>query len=278
MLAVDSGEADQQKFMAGLDGLTAKEMSESFQTHVLEKGERLEREQIGTSEWLPLSVWGQRGFDTAAIKERSRPENIRPHDLFGLVYRVSLSSERMVHTEFTLRTDSARVKAPLTLSPEPEPPKSPEQLAIANEPHNTDQSSSGGGSSSNSSSESSSDAKKKRSKKSKKGKKSKDKKKNEKKKQKRSKKEQKKAKHAKKRAESSGSEETGQKRAASSRQDGCPAPNRLSQALRAVARILRSSASKCSQQNVDGKFDLRGEFLQYGFERQLVDSSKCVVS
>jgi hypothetical protein len=42
------------------------------------------------SEWLPLGVWAQRGFDPEAIKAGARPEGRRPHRLLGETFRVTL--------------------------------------------------------------------------------------------------------------------------------------------------------------------------------------------
>ena len=43
-------------------------------------------------EWLPLSVWGQRGFDVESIRAKAAPSDRKPCDMFGELFRVRVSS------------------------------------------------------------------------------------------------------------------------------------------------------------------------------------------
>ena len=86
-------EAAQQEFMRSLDGLAggqvvakAKETFEGFESHQVfyEDG----------GEYLPLSVWKNRGFDVAAIEEKSQASDRRPDLIFGTTYRVRIPADR----------------------------------------------------------------------------------------------------------------------------------------------------------------------------------------
>ena len=44
-------------------------------------------------QFLPLSVWRKRGFDTEKIKANTPPEHVRQHDVLGATYKVDIEEE-----------------------------------------------------------------------------------------------------------------------------------------------------------------------------------------
>ena len=46
-----------------------------------------------TSEWLPLTVWGQRGFDVKMIKDTAGPKDKKEHPRMGWLYKLTLEHD-----------------------------------------------------------------------------------------------------------------------------------------------------------------------------------------
>lgn len=55
-------------------------------------------------EYLPLSVWAQRGFDVARIVEYSTPQNAMEHPVLGSCYRVAITSLNRSVADVQVRT------------------------------------------------------------------------------------------------------------------------------------------------------------------------------
>jgi len=128
-------------------------------------------------EFLPLSVWATRGFDIEAIASRSRPVDIKEHEVLGKTYRVRIMAvgetarRGQKRSSGNTATDSMPKQSKALKDDQPE-------VADANKStpssgSNTSSSSSGSSSSSSDSESSSTDKKKKKKDKKKKKKKSK---------------------------------------------------------------------------------------------------------
>ena len=68
-------------------------------------------------EFLPLGVWGVRGFDIEAIRAHTPPEDMRTDKVLGTVYRVRVASTRRTQTTKKQRTH--RLSVPVGLPPLP---------------------------------------------------------------------------------------------------------------------------------------------------------------
>ena len=131
-----------------------------------------EEKFVENGEFLPLGVWGTRGFNTVDIETKSPDVDVKMHPVLGKLYRVRLPKSQNSDTQL-VRRDTAltsRKKRPFVeceeaIEDEPTPAGAP--LAIKDK----ESSSSKGSSSSRSASSSSSSDRKKRSKKHKKDKK-----------------------------------------------------------------------------------------------------------
>lgn len=130
-------------------------------------------------EYLPLSVWATRGFDVELIASRSRPVDIREHEVLGKTYRLRIMAVGEQGRRGQKRSSENSAAHTLPKSSKALKDGPPED-ADANKSTTSSDSSS----SSSSDSDSSSSSKKRRSKKDKKGKKSKKSKKDAKKKKK----------------------------------------------------------------------------------------------
>ena len=93
----------QEKFWRELDG---KSGGAALEQHVIDTLtiKRIEEEQCSTGgEYLPLSVWKQRGFDPEAIQRQCRDTEMHP--VLGLTYRVNIKAvyskaiERIIREE-----------------------------------------------------------------------------------------------------------------------------------------------------------------------------------
>ena len=123
-----------------------------------------------TGKFLPLSVYKAQGFDDAAIKANSRPENIKEHAVFGTVYRVPIMETGNRGDRTMCRSSHVKAKGKrLSLSSEP----AEGLLALEDGAADSASSKSHSSSDSSSSSTSSSSSKGKKGKKNKKHKKSK---------------------------------------------------------------------------------------------------------
>ena len=85
-------------------------------------GEERQGEVISDGgDYLPLSVWSNRGFDTAAIESHSAPEDMRAHPVLGLCYRVRIMSKAMTASRTVTRRSSIKVAAPANQALQPKP-------------------------------------------------------------------------------------------------------------------------------------------------------------
>ena len=73
-----------------------------------------------SSEWLPLAVWGQRGFDTTLLQHKCKPEDRRPHEIFGEVFRVHIMKSGKRGEKKVVKTDGLRTTAASSSSAGPE--------------------------------------------------------------------------------------------------------------------------------------------------------------
>jgi hypothetical protein len=118
-------------------------------------------------EYLPLNVWGHRGFDKTRIETLSRDEDIREDAVLGTTYRVKIVTK--VKSIARVHTRSTVLKRKIAALED----KPAEMLALGNASPSPPGPSSSSDSSSSSSSSSSSHKKSKKGKKGKKSKKSK---------------------------------------------------------------------------------------------------------
>jgi hypothetical protein len=130
-------------------------------------------------EFLPLSVWANKGYDPETIRTKSKPENKSSHEVLGDVYRVAIlaTGERGARGFQSRHELEARPKKQLKIdelllaikgTPVPQPHELADEEDAEPEPSPaspTDDSSSSDSSSDSSSSSSSHDKKKKKSKK-----------------------------------------------------------------------------------------------------------------
>jgi hypothetical protein len=136
-------------------------------------------------EWLPLSVWGARGFDVAAIERNTLPANRRSDVVLGEVFCVALQTNGFRGNRGTVRSDelvrSSKPRAGSHLLQQVASGSGSAAAAVEDdageqkdeEEDDSSSNSSKSSSTSNSSSSSSNDRKKKKSKKSKSNKKDK---------------------------------------------------------------------------------------------------------
>ena len=131
---------------------------------------------------FPLSKWEKDGFDVESIKEKSKPCNIRMHEVFGECYRVPLlwtgkRGAKGKETNQTWKANESKIaKKFKDVMQSLDIPDMPDNAPLDNTPPNSNDSSSDSDSSSSSSSSSGDDGKKKKDKKRKKRKSKKDKK------------------------------------------------------------------------------------------------------
>ena len=76
---------------------------------------------VDSGEFLPLTVWQARGFDIVAIVEKSRPSDMKDHDVLGKTYRVSLlttgnKGEKGIKRRSALQISSAVQKKQIALA------------------------------------------------------------------------------------------------------------------------------------------------------------------
>ena len=99
-------EATKQAFysdMDGMNGFSACQMAKKFvEAHQL-------REEFFAEggEFLPLSVWAQRGFDAARIEKNTAPHNTQSHPVLGECYRVAIMETGLRGTDGTTTTECA---------------------------------------------------------------------------------------------------------------------------------------------------------------------------
>jgi hypothetical protein len=82
-------EEEQQAFMRSLT-TTSGPIAVMKAKEMLQKHEAHESFYEFGGEFLPLSVWASRGFDTKAVQEKSAPEDKSTHLVLGEVYRVKI--------------------------------------------------------------------------------------------------------------------------------------------------------------------------------------------
>jgi hypothetical protein len=59
-------------------------------------------------DWLPLSVWGSRGYDMDAIRDTATAENSKPCKRFGALYRVFIESDAKGSKDVNQRIEEVR--------------------------------------------------------------------------------------------------------------------------------------------------------------------------
>ena len=79
----------QQKFYSDVRDLSGPSAITKAQ-YTLEEYEEHERSYEMGGKFLPLSVWAAKGYDVAAIEEKSLPANIQVHPILGKCYRVEI--------------------------------------------------------------------------------------------------------------------------------------------------------------------------------------------
>lgn len=178
---------DQQAFMRSL-GAGSSSSTKGFNV-VAQAKEYLRAHEVheqfyeSSGEFLPLSVWQCRGFDSAAIESGSAPEDLQRHPVLGPVYRVKTlklgsrgSEGNSRSTDVMAKKPKMTIKAILAAAPQPqavpqEDAQSPIEVDAEDDDDQADDSNKGSseedGSDSDSASSSSSVVSRKKSKKSK---------------------------------------------------------------------------------------------------------------
>ena len=80
---------EQQEFWRNAAGASKRDLVASYQSK-LRAIRTKEKAEGSTGDFLPLSVWQNKGYDTDAIQKNSLPEDIREHPVLGTTYRVHL--------------------------------------------------------------------------------------------------------------------------------------------------------------------------------------------
>ena len=182
-----------------MDGLSSTEAMAAAE-QLLERVIADMHEVSEGGEFLPLGVWGVRGFDIEAIRAHTPPEDMKTDKVLGTVYRVRVVQTRRTQTTKKQRTH--RLSVPVGLPPLPLADQQPAAtaaapaattaeaaaLAIEDEDPDVGHDSSDNSDSSSSDSSSSTSSRDKKKKKTKKGKKNNNKKSKKRKKHKKSKK------------------------------------------------------------------------------------------
>jgi hypothetical protein len=75
-------------------------------------------------EWLPLAVWGTRGFDMEAIQEKSRPQDRRSHAVLGEIFRVAILKSGHRGHKSASKTDTLKASLEASSSGGPPPVQS----------------------------------------------------------------------------------------------------------------------------------------------------------
>jgi hypothetical protein len=75
-------------------------------------------------EWLPLEVWGARGFDMAAIESKSRPQDKRSHPVLGAIFRVAILKSGHRGHKSASKTDELKASSDASSSGGPPPVQS----------------------------------------------------------------------------------------------------------------------------------------------------------
>ena len=80
------------------------QLSRSFEKPHFEKEEESYAEG---GDFLPLSVWATKGFDSTRIEQLSRPEDIEDHAVLGRTYRVVIKSKAVKRSYGSVQSDIA---------------------------------------------------------------------------------------------------------------------------------------------------------------------------
>ena len=124
-------DSDQQSFTQGLDGMDGPS-AVARAKEVLQNEEEHHEYYKDGGEYLPLSVWQNRGFDSELVRTKSAPEDKKPHPIFGEVYRVRIlevgnmgRQGRKRVSNFEAQRDSRGSSSSANPNPAPQPPPEP---------------------------------------------------------------------------------------------------------------------------------------------------------
>jgi hypothetical protein len=167
-------------FFSSSDGLTGADVIKKAR-ELLVASESHGEYYVDGGEFLPLSVWGRRGFDENNIMMRSLKSDVREDRVLGTIYRVKILSTGNKGEATTTRSTVCKRKSKALPAPQDQSSSSRPRLALedgsaadASTPHaSSDEGSSSSPSDSSDTSSSSSSSSAKHKKKSKKGKKGK---------------------------------------------------------------------------------------------------------
>lgn len=122
-----------QAFWKKANETATKELGSVAEQYTLKHSEKDETLTSVGGDWLPLSVWERRGFDTALIEANSAPQNVRSHPVLGMTYRVAIqgSSSTEVKASEKSRTDTASSAVPPTVPTTAPAPTSVDELQQA---------------------------------------------------------------------------------------------------------------------------------------------------
>ena len=81
---------DQKTFMKAMGGATKATDVLALAKRHFQRFQKQAKYFDDSGEYLPLSVWGNRGFDVAAIEKNSETRDIKNHPVLGRVYRVQI--------------------------------------------------------------------------------------------------------------------------------------------------------------------------------------------
>ena len=81
---------DQVSFMRDIGQMKTIEEVKKYANHALDKYQQQAEYFDNSGEFLPLSVWAQRGFDVDMIEQKTRPCDKQVHPVLGTTYRIHL--------------------------------------------------------------------------------------------------------------------------------------------------------------------------------------------
>ena len=83
---------EKQRFYSELRDASTQAQVQAQHNDFFRSFEKHEDYYADGGEFLPLGVWGQRGFDTDAIEQKSLEQDMKPHPVLGITYRVKIYS------------------------------------------------------------------------------------------------------------------------------------------------------------------------------------------
>jgi hypothetical protein len=123
-------------FYAGADGLSGPDVLRSAR-ELLTSSESHGEYYIDGGEFLPLSVWVQRGYDSNRIHDLTKPADIREDRVLGTTYRVRILATGNKGEGMVTRTSQHKRKSgtpPVALEGQSSSSSRPRTLALEDKP------------------------------------------------------------------------------------------------------------------------------------------------